>query len=54
VPVDEPHPRRGPEILYRTYSWDLGLHVVGVDPARNLARAAVESGIETVPKFFNA
>jgi SAM-dependent methyltransferase len=33
---------------------DRGLRVLGVDPAENVARAANESGIETLPEFFDA
>lgn len=33
---------------------DRGLRVVGVDPAREIARAATASGIETIPAFFTA
>ena len=32
---------------------DLGHRVLGVDPARNLAKAATESGITTLPEYFN-
>lgn len=30
------------------------MKVLGVDPAENIARAANESGIETIPTFFNS
>jgi hypothetical protein len=30
----------------------LGMHVLGVDPAINIAKMANESGIETIPDFF--
>jgi len=32
---------------------DLGFKILGVDPARNLAAAASEAGIPTIPEFFN-
>lgn len=32
----------------------LGVKVLGVDPARNIARKANREGIETIPKFFNS
>lgn len=32
---------------------DKGLRVLGVDPAQDIARAACENGIETIPAFFN-
>jgi len=35
------------------YFKDLGHRVLGVDPARNLAKAATESGITTLPEYFN-
>ena len=31
-----------------------GLRVLGVDPAREVARKATEAGLETVPTFFSA
>ncbi len=33
---------------------ELGMQVLGIDPAENIARNANESGIETIPAFFNA
>jgi SAM-dependent methyltransferase len=32
---------------------EAGMKVLGVDPATNIARRATESGIETLPEFFN-
>lgn len=32
---------------------DAGLKVLGIDPAQNIAAKANESGIETLPEFFN-
>lgn len=32
---------------------ELGRKILGVDPARNLARAADEAGIPTIPEFFS-
>jgi SAM-dependent methyltransferase len=33
---------------------DLGMRVLGIDPARNLARTANASGVPTIPEFFSA
>lgn len=33
---------------------DLGMRVLGVDPAENIAKIANEKGIETLPEFFTA
>jgi len=33
---------------------DLGMQVLGIDPAVNIATLASESGIETIPEFFTA
>lgn len=33
---------------------ELGRPILGVDPARNLAKAANEAGIPTIPEFFSA
>ncbi|WP_030566749.1 class I SAM-dependent methyltransferase [Streptomyces aureocirculatus] len=33
---------------------DLGMEILGVDPARSLAALATEHGIETLPDFFSA
>jgi len=32
---------------------DLGIKILGVDPARNIAEIANKKGIETIPEFFN-
>jgi len=33
---------------------ELGMEVLGVDPAVDIARKATESGVETLPRFFSA
>lgn len=35
------------------YFKELGVPVLGVDPAKNVAKVANEKGIETLPEFFN-
>ncbi len=35
------------------YYKTLGVKVLGIDPAENIAKIANEKGIETIPKFFN-
>ena len=32
----------------------LGMNVIGVDPAKNIARKANKANIKTIPKFFNS
>lgn len=32
---------------------DMGMRVLGIDPAMNLAEEATKNGIETIPEFFN-
>jgi len=39
-------------ILLRPFH-QLGLRILGIDPAENVARQATENGIETLPIFFN-
>lgn len=36
-----------------SYFKKLGINVLGVDPARNIAKVANKKGIKTVPEFFN-
>ncbi len=33
---------------------ELGMNVLGIDPAKNLASKAIEKGFETIPEFFNS
>lgn len=35
------------------YFKELGIRVLGVDPAQNIAKIANEKGIKTIPEFFN-
>jgi len=35
------------------YFKELGIPVLGVDPAKNIAKVANEKGIKTIPEFFN-
>ena len=32
---------------------DLGVNVLGVDPAKNIAEIANQKGVPTIPEFFN-
>lgn len=35
------------------YCKDLGLQILGIDPAKNIAKIANKNGIRTIPEFFN-
>jgi len=35
------------------YFQELGVRVIGIDPARNIAKIANSNGIKTIPEFFN-
>lgn len=39
--------------LFLSYFKKAGISVIGIDPAKNIAEKATESGIYTMPEFFN-